>query len=96
MLGFMRTAAIEFARDRITINAVLPGTIRTEGLVDAGPDYLCRMEASISLGYLGEPQDAAYAMLFLASEEARHITGQTLVVDGDQTLPESVPALEPE
>jgi 3-oxoacyl-[acyl-carrier protein] reductase len=96
MLGFMRTAAIEFARDRITINAVLPGNIRTEGLADVGADYLRRMEASIPLGYLGEPEDIAHAMLFLASEEARYITGQTLVVDGGQTLPESALALDTE
>lgn len=96
LLGFMRTAAIEFARDRVTINAVLPGNIRTEGLTDVGPDYLRRMEASIPLGYLGEPEDVAHAMLFLASDEARYITGQTLVVDGGQTLPESALALDAE
>jgi 3-oxoacyl-[acyl-carrier protein] reductase len=94
LLGFMRTAAIEFARDGVTINAVLPGNIRTEGLLDVGPDYLRKMEASIPLGYLGEPEDVAHAMLFLASDEARYITGQTLVVDGGQTLPESALALE--
>ncbi|WP_018953108.1 3-oxoacyl-ACP reductase FabG [Thioalkalivibrio sulfidiphilus] len=94
MLGFMRTAAIEFARTGITINAVLPGNIRTEGLTDVGAEYLRKMEASIPLGYLGEPEDIAYAMLFLASDEARYITGQTLVVDGGQTLPESSLALE--
>ncbi|WP_018234006.1 3-oxoacyl-ACP reductase FabG [Thioalkalivibrio thiocyanodenitrificans] len=96
MLGFMRTAAIEFARDRVTINAVLPGNIRTEGLADVGPEYLRKMEASIPMGHLGEPEDIAYAMLFLASDEARYITGQTLVVDGGQTLPESALALESE
>jgi 3-oxoacyl-[acyl-carrier protein] reductase len=94
LLGFMRTAAIEFARDGITINAVLPGNIRTEGLADVGADYLRRMEASIPMGHLGEPEDVAYPMLFLASDEARYITGQTLVVDGGQTLPESALALE--
>ncbi|MFW5452733.1 3-oxoacyl-ACP reductase FabG [Thioalkalivibrio sulfidiphilus] len=94
MLGFMRTAAIEFARTGITINAVLPGNIRTEGLTDVGAEYLRKMEASIPLGCLGEPEDIAYAMLFLASDEARYITGQTLVVDGGQTLPESSLALE--
>lgn len=94
MLGFMRTAAIEFARSGITINAVLPGNIRTEGLADVGAEYLRKMEASIPLGYLGEPEDIACAMLFLASDEARYITGQTLVVDGGQTLPESSLALE--
>ncbi|MBK1674852.1 3-oxoacyl-ACP reductase FabG [Ectothiorhodospira shaposhnikovii] len=94
MLGFMRSAALEYARDNVTINAVLPGNIRTEGLKDVGPEYLRRMEASIPMGYLGEPEDVAWAMLFLASEEARYITGQTLVVDGGQTLPESALALD--
>ncbi|MFN2348663.1 MAG: 3-oxoacyl-ACP reductase FabG [Thioalkalivibrio sp.] len=94
LLGFMRTAAIEFARDGITINAVLPGNIRTEGLADVGADYMRRMQASIPMGHVGEPEDVAYPMLFLASDEARYITGQTLVVDGGQTLPESALALE--
>jgi 3-oxoacyl-[acyl-carrier protein] reductase len=90
MLGFMRTAAIEFAVDNITINAVMPGNIMTEGLDDIGEDYLRRMEQSIPLGRLGKPEDVAHAMLFLASHEANYITGQTLVVDGGQTLPESI------
>src|SRR5262249_8104187 len=89
MLGFMRTAAIELARHNITINAVLPGNIRTEGLIDLGADYLRRMEAAIPLGKLGEVEDVGYAALFLASDEARFITGQTLIVDGGQVLPES-------
>ncbi len=93
MLGFMRTAAIEFARYNITINAVMPGNIMTEGLDDIGEDYLRRMEQSIPMGKLGDPEDVAYAMLFLASHEAKYITGQTLVVDGGQTLPESIDAV---
>jgi 3-oxoacyl-[acyl-carrier protein] reductase len=93
MLGFMRTAAIEFAKDNITINAVMPGNIKTEGLDDIGEDYLRRMEQSIPMGKLGDPEDIAYAMLFLASHEAKYITGQTLVVDGGQTLPESMDAV---
>ena len=93
MLGFMRTAAIEFARYNITINAVMPGNIMTEGLDDIGEDYLRRMEQSIPLGKLGDPEDVAYAVLFLASHEAKYITGQTLVVDGGQTLPESMDAV---
>ena len=92
MLGFMRTAAIEFAKYNITINAVLPGNIMTEGLEDVGEDYLRLMEKSIPMGRLGDPEDIAYAMLFLASHEAQYITGQTLVVDGGQTLPESIHA----
>jgi 3-oxoacyl-[acyl-carrier protein] reductase len=93
MLGFMRTAALELARYKITINAVLPGNIMTEGLDDLGPDYLQRMEEAIPLGKLGEPEDVAYAMLYLVSDEAKYVTGQTLVVDGGQTLPESLLAL---
>lgn len=93
MLGFMRTAAIEFAHYHITINAVMPGNIMTEGLDDIGEDYLRRMEQSIPMGKLGDPEDVAYAMLFLASHEAKYITGQTLVVDGGQTLPESMDAV---
>lgn len=92
MLGFLRTAALEFARDGVTINAVLPGNIRTEGLADLGEEYLRRMEKSIPVGKLGEPEDVGYAALFLASDEARFITGQTLIVDGGQVLPESLDA----
>ncbi len=94
MLGFMRTAAIELARHGITINAVLPGNIMTEGLADLGADYLRQMEESIPLGKLGDVEDIGNAMLFLASREAGYITGQTLVVDGGQTLPESLEALQ--
>jgi len=93
MLGFMRTAAIEFAKYNITINAVMPGNIMTEGLDDVGEDYLRLMEKSIPLGRLGSPEDVGYAMLFLASQEASYITGQTLIVDGGQTLPESIDAV---
>ncbi|HKS30053.1 MAG TPA: 3-oxoacyl-ACP reductase FabG [Pyrinomonadaceae bacterium] len=92
VLGFMRSAAIEFARHNVTINAVLPGNIMTGSLDSIGEDYLRRMEQAIPIGRLGEPDDIARAMLFLASDEAKYITGQTLVVDGGQTLPESVSA----
>ena len=92
-LGFMRTAAIELARHNITINAVMPGNIMTEGLDDIGEDYLRTMERAIPMGRLGDLEDIAYAMLFLASHEAKYITGQTLVIDGGQTLPESIDAM---
>jgi 3-oxoacyl-[acyl-carrier protein] reductase len=91
-LGFLRGAALELAPYGITVNAVLPGNVRTEGLTDLGPDYLRRMTASIPLGRLGETADIAHAVLFLASDEASFVTGQTLTVDGGQTLPESLDA----
>jgi 3-oxoacyl-[acyl-carrier protein] reductase len=93
-LGFIRTAAIELARHGITINAVMPGNIRTEGLDGLGPDYLAKMTASIPLKRLGSVEDIGYAALFFASDEAAYITGQTIVVDGGQVLPESLAALE--
>jgi 3-oxoacyl-[acyl-carrier protein] reductase len=92
-LGFMRTACMEFAKYGITVNAVLPGNIITEGLSDLGEDYLKTMAASIPLGKLGTVEDIGYAALFLASKEAGYITGQTITVDGGQIIPESIEAL---
>ena len=86
--GFVRNAAVELAPYGITVNAVEPGNILTEGLADLGEDYLTTMTKAIPLGKLGSPEDVAYAMAFLASDEAGWITGQTLTVDGGQTLPE--------
>jgi 3-oxoacyl-[acyl-carrier protein] reductase len=92
-MGFLRTAAIELAPHGITINAVMPGNIHTEGLDGMGDDYLRAMEASIPMGRLGSVMDIANTALFLASEEAAYITGQGIVVDGGQVLPESAMAL---
>ncbi len=93
-LGFIRTAAIELAPWNITINAVMPGNILTEGLDGLGADYLAKMAASIPMKRLGSVDDIANAALFFASQEAAYITGQTLVIDGGQVLPESLMALE--
>ena len=87
-LGFMRSAALELAPHGITINAIQPGNILTEGLQKQGEAYLKEMAESIPLKRLGAPEDIAYAALFLASHEAGYVTGQTLVVDGGQILPE--------
>ncbi|HKA56542.1 MAG TPA: 3-oxoacyl-ACP reductase FabG [Candidatus Binatia bacterium] len=94
MLGFMRTAAIELATYKITINAVLPGNVLTEGVIEVGQQYIATMTAAIPLQRLGTLEEVGYAVAFLASEEAGFITGQTLVLDGGQTLPESLQALE--
>ncbi|HTT52496.1 MAG TPA: 3-oxoacyl-ACP reductase FabG [Streptosporangiaceae bacterium] len=93
-LGFMRTAAIELAASGITINAVLPGNVMTEGLADLGEEYIQSMTASIPLRRLGTVDEIGYAALFLATDEAGYITGQTIVVDGGQVLPESLGALD--
>jgi 3-oxoacyl-[acyl-carrier protein] reductase len=92
-LGFLRTAAMELAPKQITINAVLPGNIITEGLVEMGQEYMDQMASSIPAGRLGSVADIGNAALFFATDEAGYITGQTLVVDGGQILPESSQAL---
>jgi 3-oxoacyl-[acyl-carrier protein] reductase len=93
-LGFLRTAAIELANHQITINAVMPGNIETEGLAELGTEYREQMESSVPLKRLGTVADIGHAALFLATDEAAYITGQTIVVDGGQILPESLMALE--
>ena len=88
--GFVRTAAIEYSSLGITVNAVEPGNILTEGLktgrTQAFIDSMC---AAVPLGRLGSPEDVANAVAFLASDEASYITGTSIIVDGGQTLPES-------
>lgn len=92
-LGFMRTACMELAKYGITVNAVLPGNIVTEGLAGMGEDYQRSMAASIPLKKLGTVEDIGHAALYFASKEAGYVTGQTIIVDGGQILPESLEAL---
>ena len=93
-LGYMRTAAIELAPMNITVNAVLPGNILTEGLADMGEDYLAGMAASIPHRKLGTPADIGNTALFFATDEAAYVTGQSIAVDGGQILPESPQAMD--
>jgi 3-oxoacyl-[acyl-carrier protein] reductase len=93
-LGFMRTASIELAKYGITVNAVMPGNILTEGLIAMGEAYQQSMAKSIPLRKLGTVADIGHAALFFASREAGYITGQTIIVDGGQVLPESLDAME--
>jgi 3-oxoacyl-[acyl-carrier protein] reductase len=72
----------------------MPGNVVSEGLDELGPEYRAAMEASIPLGRLGKVEEIGAAALFLATDEAAYITGQTIVVDGGQTLPESLAALQ--
>lgn len=93
-LGFVRTAAMELAPRKVTINAVLPGNIATEGLDDLGQEYLDSMAATVPQNRLGSVADIGHAALFFATDEAGYITGQSLIVDGGQVLPESLMALQ--
>ncbi|MFD1561235.1 SDR family oxidoreductase [Paraburkholderia silviterrae] len=88
--GFIRAAALELAPHRITVNGVEPGMIRTPAMNKLGDAALsARIANAVPLGRLGEPHDIAGAMLYLASEHAAYVTGQTIVVDGGATLPEA-------
>ena len=95
MNAFIRTAALELARDNITVNGVEPGYIRTAAMeLLADEEGLAEMTRYIPAGYMGAPEDIACAMLYLASDESRYLTGQTICVDGGSTLPESPVFLE--
>lgn len=88
--AFIKTAALELARNQITVNGVEPGFIKTAAMeLLTDESGIKEMESIIPAGHLGDPSDIANAMLFLATEEARYITGQTIIVDGGSTLPES-------
>jgi 3-oxoacyl-[acyl-carrier protein] reductase len=91
MLGFMRSAALEVAANGVTVNAVMPGNVATEGFATTSSEHQRQMLQTIPLGYYADPEDVGWAVRFLASPEARYITGQTLIVDGGQVLPEAPP-----
>ena len=87
--GLIKTAALEYAHLGITINGIEPGNISTEGFDDRPVEIIQSLIKAIPMGRFGTPEDVAYAALFLASDEAKYITGETIVVDGGQILPES-------
>ena len=83
-----KSVALETAEEGIRVNSVHPGIIRTNmaaaGLEDNAENYEA-IEATIPMGRLGEPEDIANCVLFLASDEARYVTGAEFVVDGGYT-----------
>jgi len=85
IMGLTRTVARELAGRNITVNAVAPGFIATEMTAALGEEILQDVRKQIPLGRLGDPQDVADAVLFLASEGAGFITGHVLTVDGGLT-----------
>lgn len=89
MNGFMRSIAIELAKYNITVNAVEPGNIMTEGLKNNSIEVIKERARAIPIGRLDTVKETAYAHLFLASDEAAYTTGQSIIVDGGQTLPET-------
>jgi 3-oxoacyl-[acyl-carrier protein] reductase len=87
VIGLTRSAAVELGPKNINVNAVAPGYIRTTQLTEQVPaEIMDRAREKSVLGRLGDPQDVAQLVLFLCSEEARHITGAVVPVDGGYLL----------
>ena len=86
VIGLTRSAAVDLGASNVNVNAVAPGFVRTEMLAQLPPEVLERAEKGSLLGRVAEPEDVARVVTFLCSEEARHITGQVIVVDGGLTL----------
>lgn len=82
VVGFTKSLAREVASRGITVNAVAPGYIETDMTDALSDEQKASLLESIPLGEIGRPSDIAHAVAFLASDEARYITGHTLVVDG--------------
>ncbi len=81
-----RSAALELGPSNVNVNAVAPGFVHTERLDQLPAEVVDRTRKRASLGRLAEPEEIASVVTFLASEAARHITGQTIVVDGGLSL----------
>lgn len=84
--GLTRAAAVELGPSNVNVNAVAPGFVRTERLLELPPEVIERAKSSTVLGRLAEPEDIAHVITFLCSDEARHLTGQVIVVDGGLSL----------
>ncbi|MGD6854661.1 3-oxoacyl-[acyl-carrier-protein] reductase [Bacillus infantis] len=86
VIGLTKTSAKELATRGITVNAIAPGFISTDMTDKLNEEVKEQMLSGIPLGRLGEPSDIAKVALFLASEDSRYMTGQTLHVDGGMVM----------
>src|SRR5256886_1900904 len=86
LIGLTRSAAVDLGPSNVNVNAVAPGFVKTELLAKLPREVLERAEHESVLGRVAEPEDVARVIVFLCSEEARHVTGQVIVVDGGLTF----------
>ncbi len=84
--GLALSTARELASTGITVNMVAPGWIPVERHADCDPGAIDRYRSSVPAQRIGTPQDVASSVVFLASEEARFVTGQTVSVNGGNTI----------
>ena len=87
MIGFSKALALEVASRGITVNNIAPGFIKTPMTDDLSEEQVTRLQASIPIGRLGEAEDVAAAVVYLASSEASYVTGATLNVNGGMAMP---------
>lgn len=86
IIGMTKSLAKEVASRNVTVNCVAPGFVETDMTAELSDDLKGRAIDAIPLGRMGTPEDIAKAVLFLASDDAAYITGQTLVVDGGMVM----------
>lgn len=86
LAGLTKSAAVELGAYNVNVNAVAPGFVRTELLSKLPTEVLDKAKKGSVLGRIAEPEDIAHVVSFLCSDDARHITGQVVVVDGGLTL----------
>ena len=87
MIGFSKALALEVASRGITVNSIAPGFIKTPMTEDLSEEQITRLQASVPIGRLGEAEDVAAAVVYLASLEASYVTGATLNVNGGMAMP---------
>ena len=87
MIGFSKALALEVASRGITVNNIAPGFIKTPMTKDLSEEQVTRLRASVPIGRLGEAEDVAAAVVYLASSEASYVTGATLNVNGGMAMP---------
>jgi 3-oxoacyl-[acyl-carrier protein] reductase len=87
LVGLTKSLAAEFAPAHVTVNCIAPGYIHTPMMDMNSPDDLRRLLARIPVGFFGAPKDVAAAVAYLASPEARFVTGATLHINGGMVMP---------
>jgi NAD(P)-dependent dehydrogenase (short-subunit alcohol dehydrogenase family) len=86
VIGFTRSLARELAPFQVNVNAVCPGAIRTRAHDRLPREVIDRVRTSVPMGYVAEPEDVAGVVAFLASDDARYITGQSILIDGGRWM----------